>query len=433
MSRPFHLAKNHDRYGELSALVLIGQASPAEYRELEAHLASCKACQAEYKDFNEILSNQLPLIDQEHTFTPALQDEGFDIDESQSAEETATQKYAPSFVKERPQSEPKWWHGLQPARISSYALALILVAAIGCLSLRIYRDAKVNQAQSRELERLRNEISAFSHQSQKSPETAPQQSTDLQAPSKQSGKPAALAAAEYAELQGRNRTLNESLKRAGEEIDSLRSELDLSRSKETEVSSRASEAEQSLAQLRTELQAVSQAKAISEEKLRNRETELQSLSQETDSLRDGVERDRRLLAASRDITNLMGARNLRIVDVFDVDPKGRTKKPFGRVFFTEGKSLIFYAFDLGQDRPAVHAASFQAWGAQGSSQPSAKSLGIFYRDDQTANRWVLKFDDPQVLAEIDSVFVTVEPPGGSNKPTGATLLSAYVKANLNHP
>jgi len=60
-------------------------------------------------------------------------------------------------------------------------------------------------------------------------------------------------------------------------------------------------------------------------------------------------------------------------------------------------------------------------------------LGIFYVDDQKQNRWVLKFDDPDVLTEIDSVFVTVEPPGGSAKPTGHKLLYAYLKANPNHP
>jgi hypothetical protein len=54
-------------------------------------------------------------------------------------------------------------------------------------------------------------------------------------------------------------------------------------------------------------------------------------------------------------------------------------------------------------------------------------------DDQKQNRWVLKFDDPTILAEIDSVFVTVEPPGGSAKPTGHKLLYAYLKANPNHP
>jgi len=129
----------------------------------------------------------------------------------------------------------------------------------------------------------------------------------------------------------------------------------------------------------------------------------------------------------------MGARNLRIVDIFDVDGKGKTKKAFGRVFFTEGKSLIFYAFDLEKTKPSIIAASYQAWGYQGSVQNEVRNLGIFYQDDQKANRWVLKFDDPNVLAEIDSVFVTIEPAGGSKKPTGNRLLAAYMKANLNHP
>ena len=42
----------------------------------------------------------------------------------------------------------------------------------------------------------------------------------------------------------------------------------------------------------------------------------------------------------------MGARKLYIADVFDVDSGSRTRKPFGRVFYTQSKSLIFYAFDL---------------------------------------------------------------------------------------
>ena len=148
---------------------------------------------------------------------------------------------------------------------------------------------------------------------------------------------------------------------------------------------------------------------------------------------DSMERDKKLLAADRDIRDLMGARNLRIIDVFDVDGKGRTRRPFGRVFFTEGKSLIFYAFDLEGGRPVAKSVSYQAWGFDGSYKNAVASLGIFYRDDKNANRWVLKFDDPDVLSEIDSVFVTIEPIGGSKKPTGNKLLAAYVKASLNHP
>ena len=432
MSRPSNLARSHDRYSELSALVLIGQASPAEYRELKAHLASCEACRAEYTDFNDILSNQLPLIDQAKVFAPALQEHGFDIDTPQIVKEKALQRWTPLVLKDKQQYLSKWWRDLQPVRVTLYALGLILIATIGLLCIRIHRDAEFKQAQTKELERLRNQISASGQQSQESTEKAPQQSANLQAPASQSDRAAALAAAKYAELQRRNRALDENLKRAGEEISSLKAELELSRSNETQLSNRTSQAEDSLAALKVELRVVGEAKGASDEKLRNREAEFQALEQEIDTLRTGIERDRRLLAADRDIRNLMGARNLRIVDTYDVDSEGKTKKAFGRVFFTEGKSLVFYAFDLAPNQAKARDASFQAW-VQGPSQPSARSLGIFYRDDQTANRWVLKFDDPQVLAEIDSVFVTVEPPGGSKKPTGATLLSSYLKANLNHP
>jgi len=129
----------------------------------------------------------------------------------------------------------------------------------------------------------------------------------------------------------------------------------------------------------------------------------------------------------------MGARNLHVVDLVDVDSKGKDRRALGRVFYTQGKSLIFYAFDLGDRGTVKRNASFQAWGTGGSAQSAARSLGIFYVDDQKQNRWVLKFEDPSILAEIDSVFVTVEPPGGSAKPTGRGFLYAYLKAIANHP
>ena len=38
-----------------------------------------------------------------------------------------------------------------------------------------------------------------------------------------------------------------------------------------------------------------------------------------------------------------------------------------------------------------------------------------------------------VTAQIDAVFVTVEPNGGSHKPSSKPLLFAYLKVNPNHP
>ena len=161
--------------------------------------------------------------------------------------------------------------------------------------------------------------------------------------------------------------------------------------------------------------------------------EIRQLSAKLTEQTETLERERTLLAAGRDIHDLMGARNLHIVDVLDVDSKGKDRRAFGRVFYTEGKSLIFYAFDLGDRSAARRNASFQVWGARGPAQSPAQSLGIFFVDDQKQNRWVLKFEDPRILAEIDSVFVTLERPGGSPRPTGRKFLYAYLKANPNHP
>jgi len=39
----------HERFGELSALAIIGQVSPEEYGELREHLESCALCRKEHE------------------------------------------------------------------------------------------------------------------------------------------------------------------------------------------------------------------------------------------------------------------------------------------------------------------------------------------------------------------------------------------------
>ena len=128
----------------------------------------------------------------------------------------------------------------------------------------------------------------------------------------------------------------------------------------------------------------------------------------------------------------MGARELYMTDIYDVAGSGETNKPFGRLFYTRGKSLIFYAYDLDQQPGVKRAATFQAWGRRGPDV-QAINLGVFYEDNESKKRWILKCDDPKTLAQIDGVFVTVEPKGGSRKPTSKHLLFASLKIEPNHP
>jgi len=145
-----------------------------------------------------------------------------------------------------------------------------------------------------------------------------------------------------------------------------------------------------------------------------------------------VAKQQELLEHDRDIRELMGARELYMADVYDVSGKG-TDTTYGRVFYTRGKRLIFYAFDLDTQPGVQNASTFQAWGRKGPDKREARSLGIFYEDNASKKRWILKAEDPKALADIDAVFVTVEPHGGSQRPTGKQLLFAYLRISPNHP
>ena len=139
------------------------------------------------------------------------------------------------------------------------------------------------------------------------------------------------------------------------------------------------------------------------------------------------------MLASKDVRQLMGARNLHIMDVHDTDGTGKSAKAFGRVFYAEGQSLIFYAFDLPGGKLTAAKYTFQAWGENEAVSHSMRKLGTFAVDDHEQRRWVLKVNDAKLLKGIDSVFVTAEISGDVGEPRGKKLLYAYVVGEPNHP
>lgn len=133
-----------------------------------------------------------------------------------------------------------------------------------------------------------------------------------------------------------------------------------------------------------------------------------------------------LLAASRDIRDLIGAKDLRVVDVMDVPGTPATATSLGRMFIADQRVLVFYAFDLPEAKQVLASAkSYQAWGYNSNEGRGYTSLGLFYQDNNN-HRWVLHFEDPEIIKEINAVFVTVEPPGGSRRPSGQQLLYAMI-------
>jgi predicted nuclease with TOPRIM domain len=197
---------------------------------------------------------------------------------------------------------------------------------------------------------------------------------------------------------------------------------------------RVEESQADVASVRAELERAQGGRAEDQTSLIESQVRIRDLSEQLAEKSNALEREKELLVAGRDVRELMASRNLHIVDVFDTDPKGKTRPAFGRIFLTEGKSLIFYAYDLNDPRIQSAGYQYRVWGKREGPSQRARSLGIFYSDDKSQKRWVLQYDDPKVLQEIDSVFVTLEPPSGNQtQPKGEKLMYAYLRGQANHP
>jgi hypothetical protein len=429
----------HDRFLELCAISTSGELTWEEQKDLQAHLAECAGCRQALKEFEAAAGIGMPLLHSDLTRGDSSEPSSIPVG---TAKVTATGATAP-LESESTNGEPiehsgglgfSHRNGHRRMQLNwnyvwlPFAAAIVLAAALGIYSYQFGKHKGREIAEiapnppDRRLDTLEQQISDMGH-----------------------------------ERQGLRAQLSE---RDGIIAD-LHRQLAEQSSVLVEVKSAEADLEHSLQSNQTEMEQVAQERSALNQKIDSLQTSLQRTETELDSLRGqrsqdqshaesleaqirdlhGQLRDREqdlgkqqeLLAHDRDIRELMGARDLYIAEVFDVARDGQTQKPYGRVFYTKGKSLIFYAYDLDKQAGLKNASTFQAWGSHGLDRQQATSLGVFYQDNAAKKRWVVKFDDPRKLEQIDAVFVTVEPNGGSHKPSGKQLLFAYLKVDPNHP
>jgi hypothetical protein len=191
--------------------------------------------------------------------------------------------------------------------------------------------------------------------------------------------------------------------------------------------------EKQLADARAELAGLKKASASDQASIVADQIRINELSDQLKTAKVNVNNMQRQLAtAGGDVPRLMGARQLHVVDVRDSGPDGKPGKAFGRIFLTEGKSLVFYAFDLNDPARNGSKKTYQVWGQTEGRAGSVRSLGFLNVDNKAQQRWVLKSNDSATFKEINSLFVTVEPQGGAKTPSGQRLLFAYL-GEANHP
>ena len=426
---------SHSEYfEELCALAAGGQISEEELIKLQEHMQKCHECRSAYSDFSDLLRNKLILANSELTHVSA----GSGVFSRNAAlkQRFLARARKQGIVLSPDSARENFWSRFTAWLWPQVTYQRFSAAVIGILILTLAALGYSFRQNSARYRQLASEVAVLSKavSQPRVSERVPEQVRQV-APAADSADAVQLARArqDYADSERRARDLQDQLQAATAELEDVRAQIEEATSSRNLLAEKLADAQQTVTRVSAELQDIRANRSKDSATMLAQESRIQELSQQLSAQTDTLDRERTLLAAGRDIHDLMGARNLHIVDVYDVDTKGKDSQAFGRVFYTEAKSLIFYAFDLGDRNTEKRNASFQVWGTNGPAQGTAQSLGIFYVDDQKQNRWVLKFEDPAVLSEIDSVFVTVEPPGGSSKPTGHKLLYAYLKANPNHP
>jgi hypothetical protein len=414
---------SHDYFVELCALSTSGVLNAEEWKELSEHLSHCSACTRLKEQYEQTvvgtlsrLAPELEEDDQGHTLPSWSQDEA---EASLMAALDRKDIGGPSSSPSPRVSQP--WLG----RWVYAAAALFLVASVSIGYRLAVRQRRTSMA-----------ATAAPLPSKKAMPTLGQGSGEVTLPS-QSRTP------DTAKITGLQRQLQmnlQELTRLKQQNDKLEVELaernaDLKRNARdrAEVDRQLTASQSNIDSLRQQLSSIANQKSQAGVESQALQAQVRELNASLQAKDQEVARNDELLQHDRDIRNLIGARDLYIAEIYDVAKTGATQKPFGRVFYTKGKSLVFYAYDLDQQPGVKLANTFQAWGRRGVDPQHDVNLGIFYQDDQNKQRWILKSDDPATLAQIDAVFVTVEPNGKSSKPSGKPLLFTYLHMTPNHP
>jgi len=398
----------HDRFEEFASLEAIGELSPEEQEEFLRHKITCPQCREIFAETSSLAATAFLV--------------GAPIEEDATREGERHRRLREGIDRSLPAVVPLSFVERYHLRVAAgVAVAFLFGAAVGA-AVGLRRAPSVSVAK-----------------------------TPVEVASSAAGSPKpSIGQDEGAPLQSVVAELQKRIEETRLEDRALRDQLTTSDQHTTELETRLSEVEKQsntqaqeviqahndLSAARSELAQAKDSLTASQGKIESLQFALADKDTRLTEVSASVEREREMLSEGREVRDIMGARDLHIVDVIDRDGKGRARKAFGRAFYTQGKSLIFYAFDLPAKNTANGKFVYAAWGSNSNNLNSkvAHSLGIFYNDDQTQHRWAMKFDDPKLLDEIDTVFVTLEPADKSfTMPTGKAILEAYFGTPPNHP
>ncbi len=413
----------HSKYEKLCALAATGQISADEFAEFQVHLQECSHCRGlhqELLDINSIWLTQARELEPEmygqHSvlrtkILGTLQDAGAQFSGQVRKEIAAPPNKFRLFEVFRTPA-PAWTMA-----------AVALIAAFFGFEVGKYKHFPQVNSKAAVLKPIDLPTPG--------PTDAPGNSkADGGAPTPQNPQgelEQRLAASESA----RTKALAdiESLKQA---ITAMQSSRDQDANEIAQLKARSVQDQSATATAQAEIRSLKEAEDAKNADLVSTQIQLRELEGKLADQRVAAEREQALdqVSSSSEMRDVIASRNLHIIDVADVTNNG-LRKPFGRIFYTEGKSLIFYAYDLSG---ANGTKTFYAWGHREGDADTTRALGSLRMDDPAQGRWVFKSSDTKVLAQIDSVYVTLEPTAkAGEKPKGQKILSAFLGTPANHP
>src|SRR5450432_67026 len=433
--------QERERYAELCALANSGTLSRKEISALNTHVAVCEYCREQLLDFRAITSTGMAHLGATQPGQASADDKGWSMDRAKTQlfariamEEAAMRpklvtKVDPATTKRvpfLPSVSPSAFRLHYAAAVAVFVLAMALAYRLG-ENVGIQKEAPATQVASQitpppatannanNADAVRAAAAADQLRLQKLQDELKQQSADL-----------ADFKAQQKQLEQERQKQLSAIAALNAEKTSTAAERDSMRQRLEETQAALVNTQQKLDVLREE----GSHQLIRTANLQLRVDELSTRLKDNDA---NLQRDEALPAGDREVRELMGARDLYIADVFDIDREGKMQKAFGRVFYTGGKSLIFYAFDLDRQPGARDSRTYQAWGRRGPSDKRPLNMGVLSLDNVANKRWSLHVDDPKLLAQVDAVFVTAETHAGVQKPTGKQLLFASLRTPPNHP
>jgi hypothetical protein len=403
---------DHSYFEELAALEAGGFLSQEEHHELHEHTKVCVECQTAEEEFSRLFHCALPLtVSPVREFVDKLKTRPHSNTRAQFLRRARLEGIVFSPEVEGSSRHQGTRAGIFVATTAALVIAIVAVASYGTYRGAVSRESLQAQLQ---VDQLQRENSALSASLSRLSQSLADEQREVQNLRTQLGNAATTA---------------ENLRRNTEQA---RGEAEQSSSRNAQLLDESRNQEQLLADARDEAARINQLRLDDSASLLKQQARITELSDRLRVASATLDVERQLAAAGKDVRELMLARQLHVIDVRDTDPNGNFGKAFGRVFLTEGKSLTFYAFDLNEVTIEPANRSFQVWAVPEASKNSPRSLGYLHVDGKAQGRWVLKVDNPELVKEINSVFVTAEPMAGGKQPSGQKMLYANL-GGTHHP